>query len=280
MFENIDARKFTIEAALLGTCEWLLSHPDYQAWLHPTPSMQNSRVLWISGKPGAGRSTIMKFAYRNMKRGTESQHAVTASFFFNKEGGYLERSIMGMYRSLLLKLLEGCPDIQLIMDDSTMLSLSYDGCPSLHVLKHLFCQAVFALGQRSFSCFIDALDECDEQEAADLMQYSDKLTKISTAAGSLFRVCVSGGDGLSISHRFRAQIILEDQPGHVKDLKSTITRTLHAGTSTLVEGLHFKLLLKAAGNFRWVVSAVEDMNTEVAQGEIYLGKVLKNAGLI
>ncbi|KAJ5654945.1 PfsNACHT and ankyrin domain protein [Penicillium lividum] len=245
MFEDIDTRKLNIKNVRFGTGEWLLAHPDYQEWLHPARSMQKPGVLWISGKPGAGKSMITKFAYLSMKRGTER-----------------------------------CPDIQLIMDDSTMLSLSYDGCHSLHVLKHLFCQAVFALGQRSFSCFIDALDECDEQEAADLMQYSDKLTKISTAAGSLFRVCVSGGDGLSMSHRFRAQIILEDQPGHVKDLESTITRTLHAGTSTLVEGLHFKLLLKAAGNFRWVVSAVEDMNTEVAQGEIYLGKVLKNAGLI
>jgi hypothetical protein len=280
MFEDIDTRKLNIKNARFGTCEWLLTHPDYQEWLHPAPSMQQPGVLWISGQPGAGKSMIMKFAYLNMKRGTENRHAVTASFFFNKEGGYLERSIVGMYRSLLLQLLEGCPDIQLIMDDSTMASLSYDGCPSLHVLKHLFCQAVFALGQRSFSCFIDALDECDEQEAADLMQYFNNLTKISTAASSLFRVCVSGGDDLFISHRHRTRIILEDQPGHVKDLESTIARRLHAGTSTLVEGLHFKLLHKAAGNFRWVVSVVEDINTEVAQGEMYLGKVLKNAGLI
>ncbi|KAJ5556029.1 Pfs NACHT and Ankyrin domain protein [Penicillium frequentans] len=78
--------------------------------------------------------------------------------------------------SLLLQLLEGCPDIQIMMDDSMMASLSYGGCHSLHALKHFFCQAVFALGQRSFFCFIDALDECDDREAAGLMQYFDNLT--------------------------------------------------------------------------------------------------------
>ena len=181
--------------------------------------------------------------------------------------------------SLLLQLLEGCPDIQIMIDDSTMASLSYGGCPSLHVLKHLFCQAVFALGQRSFFCFIDALNECFEREAADLMQYFDNLTKTSAAASCLFRVCMSGGNDLSISHHYRTRIILEDQPGHVKDLESTIARRLHAETSTLVEGLHSKLIHKAAGYFKWVVSVVEDINTEVAQGEMYLGKVLKNAGI-
>ncbi|KAJ5938397.1 Pfs NACHT and ankyrin domain protein [Penicillium verhagenii] len=280
MFEGIDTQKLNIKTARFGTGEWLLANPDYQEWLHSAPSPQTPRVLGINGKPGAGKSMIMKFAYLNAKRGTGNQHVVAASFFFNKEGGYLKRSIVGLHRSLLLQLLEGCPDIQIMMDDSTMASLSHGGCPSLHVLKHLFCQAVFALGQRSFLCFIDALDVCDEREAADLMQYFDNLTKLSTAAGSLFRVCVSGGDGLSMSHRFRTRIILEDQSGHVKDLESTIARRLHAGTSTLVEGLHSKLLQKAAGNFKWVLSVVDDINTEVARGEMCLGRVLKNAGLI
>lgn len=111
MFEGIDTQKLNIKTARLGTCEWLLSHPDYLEWFHPMLSMQSAGVLGISGQPGAGKSTIMKFAYLNAKRGTGKQHVVAASFFFNKEGGYLERSIVGLHRSLLLQLLEGCPDI-------------------------------------------------------------------------------------------------------------------------------------------------------------------------
>ncbi|KAJ5981902.1 Pfs NACHT and ankyrin domain protein [Penicillium sp. IBT 35674x] len=279
MFENIDSRKLNIENARFGTGEWLLSHPDYQAWLDPAPSMQSSSVLWISCKPGAGKSTTMKFAYLKMKRGTESQHAVTTPFFFNKEGEYLERFAVGMYRALLLQLLEECPGIHIILDDFTA-SLSHGGCPSLSVLKHLFCQAVFALGQRSFSCFIDTLDECDEQDAVDIMQSFDDLTKISTVTGGLFRICVSGGDCPSISYRDKTRLILEDQPGHVKDLESIIARRLHAERSALVEGLHTKLLNKAAGNFKWVISVINDINTEIGRGEMYMGKVLRNAGII
>ncbi|KAJ5917589.1 Pfs NACHT and ankyrin domain protein [Penicillium verhagenii] len=201
-----------------------------------------------------------------------SLHAINAKFsrfvdqrflFSNKEGGYLERSTMGMYRSLLLQLLAECPDIQIILDDFAITSLSRGVCPSLSALKDLFCQAVFALGQRSLTCFIDALDECDEQEAVHIMQCFDDLSRISTATGGIFRVCLSGGDIPSISHRDRGQITLEDQPGHVKDLETYIERTLYADISAFVEETRPKLLDKAAGNFEWVISVVNDMNAEI-----------------
>jgi hypothetical protein len=117
-FEQIDSRKLTIKTAHAKTCEWFLSHPYYQAWLDPGKLTQHHGFLWISGKPGAGKSTIMKFAYLSMKsRKARHDQAITASFFFNARGEYLEKSILGMYRSLLLQLLKGYPDLQTVLDD-------------------------------------------------------------------------------------------------------------------------------------------------------------------
>ncbi|KAL4744445.1 hypothetical protein BDW72DRAFT_199590 [Aspergillus terricola var. indicus] len=80
-FKQIDARKSNIKNKHDKTCQWFLSHPDYQAWLDPEQLKQNYGFLWISGKPGAGKSTIMKFAY--LKNKARYKHAVTASYFFN-----------------------------------------------------------------------------------------------------------------------------------------------------------------------------------------------------
>jgi hypothetical protein len=99
-----------------------LDHSKYKEWLDPANLMQHHGFLWISGKPGAGKSTIMKFAYLNFKRVSHCKSAVTASFFFHARGHSLEKSINGMYRSLLLQLLEGYPDVQTILDDPENLS--------------------------------------------------------------------------------------------------------------------------------------------------------------
>jgi hypothetical protein len=105
----MDSRKTTIKQEQKKTCRWFLSHPCYKAWLDPASLAQHHGFLWISGKPGAGKSTIMKFAYSSMKAKARHKHAITASFFFNARGNGLEKSISGMYRSLLFNCLKGTP---------------------------------------------------------------------------------------------------------------------------------------------------------------------------
>jgi hypothetical protein len=38
-------------------CEWLLNHPEYTFW-----ASEQSGVLWLRGKPGSSKSTLMNFA--------------------------------------------------------------------------------------------------------------------------------------------------------------------------------------------------------------------------
>ncbi|CAG8106371.1 unnamed protein product [Penicillium salamii] len=92
----------TADSLLKRTCHWFLSYPYYKEWLDPTSLSYHHGFLWITGKPGAGKSTIMKFAYSSMKGKDRHKYAIIASFFFNARGGSLEKSISGMYRLLLL----------------------------------------------------------------------------------------------------------------------------------------------------------------------------------
>src|SRR5690349_11860607 len=111
-FPQIDARRTTIRAVHTKTCRWLLQHSKYRDWLDPGKQSQNHGFLWMRGKAGAGKSTMMKFVYLETRKVSEKPGMAVASFFFNARGDYLERSISGMYRSLLLQLLLEFSDLQ------------------------------------------------------------------------------------------------------------------------------------------------------------------------
>ncbi|KAF4274298.1 hypothetical protein CNMCM8812_005654 [Aspergillus fumigatus] len=273
-FEQMDSRKSTIRTALAKTCRWFLSHPDYQAWLDPQNLTRHHGFLWISGKPGAGKSTIMKFAYSSMRSKSRNKHAITASFFFNARGEYLEKSILGLYRSLLLQLLEGYPDLQAVLDDPDINSQGQNGCPSLDVLKDLFRSAVSALGQRSFMCFVDALDECDEQQVVDMVQYFEELAEQSTNKGILLRICFSSRHYPYIVIHRGIRLTLEDQSGHGEDLATYVANRLQIEDPVLLEDLQTQLLRKAAGVFMWVVLVVDILNKEYRHNGLALRRRL------
>ncbi|KAJ5675423.1 hypothetical protein N7462_008320 [Penicillium macrosclerotiorum] len=270
-FEHMDSRKTSIKKQQEKTCRWILSHPCYEAWLDPARLAQNHGFLWISGKPGAGKSTIMKFVFSCMKSKARHKNALTASFFFNARGDYLEKSISGMYRSLLLQLLEGYPDLQVVLDDSDLVPPVQNGCPSLNILKDLFANAICALGQRSFTCFVDALDECDEQQVVDMVRYFEDLAEQSAAKGVLFRTCFSSRHYPFITIQRGIRLTLEDQLGHAEDLATYVADRLIVEDPTLAEELRPQVLGKAAGVFMWVVLVVDILNKEYRRGGMALG---------
>ncbi|PLN80576.1 hypothetical protein BDW42DRAFT_112082 [Aspergillus taichungensis] len=273
-FEQIDSRRRTIKSALGKTCKWFLSHPSYETWLDPAKLTEHHGFLWVSGKPGAGKSTIMKFAYERMRQKARSKNTLMASFFFNARGVRLEKSILGLYRSLLLQLLEGYPDLQTVLDDPSLVSQELDSCPTLNVLKDLFHDSILALGKRGFTCFVDALDECDEQQIIDMVQYFEDLTEESSAKGILFRVCFSSRHYPYIVIRHGIRLTLEDQLGHVEDLTTYAASRLRIDNPVFAKEILSELLGKAAGVFMWVVLVVDILNKEYRRGAMFLRKRL------
>ncbi|PYH86802.1 Aldo/keto reductase [Aspergillus uvarum CBS 121591] len=57
----------------------------------------------------------MKFAYQQAQA-NRNDHTVIVLFFFNARGEELERTTEGMYRPLLLQLMEAVPDLQVLLD--------------------------------------------------------------------------------------------------------------------------------------------------------------------
>ncbi|RYP60125.1 hypothetical protein DL771_010613 [Monosporascus sp. 5C6A] len=271
-FEQIDSRQANIKAAHKKTCEWLLQHPDYVDWLDPTKFSQHNGFLWIKGKPGAGKSTLMKFAYSQAKK--TFRNGVTASFFFNARGDELERSTAGMYRSLLLQLLETLPDLQEVLDTPDLVlrhqrpSFTWE----TETLCNLFVGAIERLGQRPLTCFIDALDECGEDQVRAMIEDFENLGQHSFETGTKFSICFSSRHYPHIDIQHGRQLILEDQVGHEQDLENYVRNKLRAGTGKFVEDIRTEILQKAAGVFMWAVLVVDILNKEFLRGRNFAVK--------
>jgi hypothetical protein len=227
----------------------------------------------MRGKPGAGKSTIMKFIYLETKR-NNGPETTTVSFFFNSRGNDLEKSTMGMYRSLLIQLFREFRDLQSILDNPEIIPQDQQDCPNLDTLKELFQSAVMALNRRSFICFIDALDECDEQEVRDMVQFFEDLAEHATESNIQFRIWLASRPYPYISLRKGISLNLEDESGHAEDLEQYIKSNLTIDDPLIRADLQSQLLSKAAGIFMWVVLVVDILKKENDEGGLTLRKKL------
>lgn len=272
-FDQMDTRKTTIKQANRKTCQWLLQTPEHQRWQNSEQTSDHHGFLWIRGKPGVGKSTIMKFMATGAKK-ADRPSFLTVSFFFNARGEMLEKSISGMFRSLLLQVMEKFTDLQSLLSNPEIVPRSQTDCPSLEILKELFRTVVEQLGRRSLTCYIDALDEGDEQQIMEMVQFFEDLAAQSAEDGIKFKTCFSSRHYPYIDIRYGERLTLESQEGHMEDLINYIQETLRVKDRTILAELQSQLVEKSGGVFLWVQLVVDILNLENRRGRLALQKRL------
>ncbi|KAJ9648449.1 hypothetical protein H2199_001304 [Coniosporium tulheliwenetii] len=268
-FDRIDARHATIKTAHAKTCKWLLKMSEYQDWRDVTKISEHHGFLWIKGKPGTGKSTIMKFAYANAKK--TMTDTIIISFFFNARGEHLEKSVEGMYRSLLFQLLEKLPDLQIVFDSlESMVPNRGDVYRwDIEQLKNLFGSAIEKIGRRNLTCFIDALDECEEDQVREMVAFFEHLGQLAVSSQIRFSVCFSSRHYPHVSIEKSVELVLEGQEGHRQDMANYLHSELKAGRGKLIEEIKAEILKRASGIFLWVVLVVQMLNKEYDRGRIH-----------
>jgi hypothetical protein len=94
------------------TFEWIWTDTDldFRAWLKHGPG-----GYWISGKPGSGKSTLMKYIYTRCSYGdelptpSEKRGQICIGFFFHDRGSHLQKSFEGLLHSILYRILDKEP---------------------------------------------------------------------------------------------------------------------------------------------------------------------------
>ena len=267
-FDQIDARLMTLKTAQAKTCQWFLQKPEYIDWMCAEKLQEHHGFLWIKGKPGAGKSILMKFLFPTAKESVKSNpNAIVISFFFNARGDYLETSAVGLYRSLLLQVLEKAPDLRVVLDelDRNAQRLILDHGWPIETLKGRLAKAVEALGDRTLVCFIDALDECNEDQVADMISFFED---IGADANTRLHICFSSRHYPTIIIQRGFEVTLEDEQEHAADITRYIKSRLRLGNSKQAEALRSDILGKSAGIFLWVALVIQILNKEYARGRV------------
>ena len=265
-FHHMDGRQLSLKVAHAETCRWLLKRPEYLDWLNADQRHQHHGFLWIKGKPGAGKSTLMNFALANSRKTMKGRTII--SFFFNARGTSLEKSTTGMYRSLLLQLLQRLPRLQSVFRHLGFATghICNDYVQSVETLKQLFEKAVRLLGEASVVCLIDALDECDEDQVRDMVAFFQRLGESAMLSGVRLHVLFSSRHYPHISIEKGLELVLEKQPGHDQDITTYISKELKIGHSNTSEQIRLDLHDKADGVFMWVFLVVRILNKEYDHG--------------
>jgi hypothetical protein len=265
MFEEMDARYLTLNASLTpSSCHWLLAREEHKRWQDDGSISEHHGFPWIKGKAGAGKSTLMKFAFNNAEK-TRCEHQIVVSFFFHARGAPIEKSLSGMYRALLYQILTKVPRLRSLLCKNQMLSAQSQNW-SLGVLRSISQDVVENLAMERLVCYVDALDECSEDDVEEMVSFFEDLGEFSVSNGTNFRVCFASRHYPHITIERSENIVLEDQDGHKGDISSYIKKKLNFSNGALKGDMSKQIEDRASGVFLWVVLVVSILNDEYKCG--------------
>jgi ankyrin repeat protein len=267
-FPGMQNRLKTISNPLDNTCTWLPQVESYANWISRAKLDEHHGLLQVTGKPGSGKSTIMKKTYERVLSSFTGTKTCVAGFFFNKRGTSLEHSLLGMFRSLLYQILELHP-----FKLAALMSLyeEDEACASgLHLssLQDIF-RDVFLDQNNNIRTiiFVDALDECDEPGNRDIAYFFRQLTDSAYNIGVQLDVCLARRDFPTVFLKDCPEIKMERFSRY--DIEHYISRQLDIagfGGSDAGQEIRREIADKANGIFLWVVLVTDEIVKERDNG--------------
>ncbi|KAI9890829.1 MAG: hypothetical protein M1814_003613 [Vezdaea aestivalis] len=253
-FPEMTLREDEIKEASVDTCDWLLKHEVYCDWLH------KGGLLWIEGKPGAGKSTLMQFAVKIARQREARGEVKVAAFFIYGQGASLQKTLIGVWRSVLHQILTNNQALRLIFQSVFSTNNKSRGTCGQHwhwsskelqeIFRYLVTQT---LATTPIEVYIDALDESGKESATELIEFFRRsISSIPQFESHLkicfacrhypilrldegFRICVEDENSAAISSYIRSEL------GHFEDLS----------------GISEDILKRSNGVFQWVKLVVK-----------------------
>lgn len=197
-FYEINTRYLSIKKSHSGTFEWLLqpSKHSFTHWLR-----SGGGIYWVRGKAGSGKSTLMRFLAEHaatkmyLEEWAGDDDVVIASHYFWNAGSSMQKSQVGLLRTLLLCVFRQCPSLI-----RSLCPRRWESVPDaalkpwteeelLSIFKALSTQR--RLSAR-FCFFIDGLDEYTGGASRYHGSYSELIDPLRQLAESPWiKICVS-----------------------------------------------------------------------------------------
>ncbi|KAF3098372.1 hypothetical protein TWF706_006804 [Orbilia oligospora] len=263
-FGGMDFRLNSIALAHETTCNWFFETEEFLQWRNRENVETFNGVLWIKGKPGAGKSTLMKHTFLHCQDEL-SNHSI-AAYFFSTRGQGLEKSRHGMLRSLLYQLCDNDSGayrafLQRLRDKEKKHGHSWEWRED--ELETIMLESV-ASSTKPIVLLVDALDECDESEVRMVVNFLETLSSVSITAKRTLNVCLSSRHYPTISMAKKLDLTIERIAEHNEDIAIYVEAKLRIDD----DNIKYELCNKAEGLFMWVILVVGLLNRAYDDGDI------------
>lgn len=262
-------REEAISQASTGTFNWIWTD-DFASWL------TDARPLfWIRGKPGSGKSTLMRYIWdhdelsRLLRNRSQATHApmIKAAFFFHYRGSHVQKAFEGMLHSILFRILEQEPRLaKALLLDFAKLELRQRELWTWN-LPRLMAAYEAVLIQHNLPVdlvlFIDALDEYDGPAKAMVDFIRTSLEKSSQGVTRL-KVCFSSREWTAFEENFTREPGFKIHEHTQDDIRNYISSRLSSAGWTEDEGSDMHEMVqtlteRANGVFIWVRAVLDEI---------------------
>lgn len=270
-FEQMDSRIRNVATAAPTTCDWLFSSTHVSNWLGTSAGEKQQSLLWIKGKPGSGKSTIMKKLWIWARHKLASD--VTVAFFFNgRSHARLEKTNLGAYRSLTYQILSQWPRCHpLFLNHFSSKIGRYKLAKDVSdvsnwtviELQEFLIELFTSTTAPTTYMFVDALDECEEEDVKGIVTFLSSLNHhahLSSPHEIRLRVCPASRHYPHLDIPNSITLNVEDEVGHRQDIAAYIRRSLSMREADLIGDIEDKILDHAAGIFLWAVLIIPVLN--------------------
>ncbi|KAL8965933.1 MAG: hypothetical protein Q9183_003611, partial [Haloplaca sp. 2 TL-2023] len=237
-----------------GSCEWILSRPVFQSWLDDESA--RSRLLWVYGPPGCGKSILSSFVVRQLQ---DMGHM--CQYFFFSFGDGMKRTINLLLRSLAYQVATTIPDFRTQLEKLADDTVRLEKAEGRAIWQKLFISKLCKIRlQKPIYWIIDALDECEAPEklltllsSIDSSRCPLRVMLVSRKTQGLSHACqrlessnqvdhLNIGDAKEDMEAYAAQEIAYLRGG--PEIKARVRRTIRD---------------KASGNFLWVYLVIKEI---------------------
>lgn len=237
-FHCMGARLLGIERALVETAQWFLELPEIVQWQDEDDFHVHNGFLWIKGKPGCGKSTIMKLLYEYFHGQTGRPKFVISYFFNARAPTVLEKSSLGLYRSLthqIISQIEAGADNELAQLIQGIFMQCFknkeqDGKVEDWTERELQHFLLSTLSEpritAKWTLIIDALDEGHEDDVRRLVKFLERLSLHISTKDRRARICLASRQYPHISVRKSVEVVLEDCKQHDVDIQRYVDHAL------------------------------------------------------
>ncbi|KAK1713458.1 hypothetical protein BDP67DRAFT_39471 [Colletotrichum lupini] len=273
-YEDYD---YQSHVSLERTARELQAQRDLIDWLS-----HGAGIFHISGKPGAGKSTLMKYLCQStatescLKDWAGEKTLILANFFFWKLGSTAQKSLDGLLRALSYSILEQAPALLETVfpkqwsKASQGRSFSIQSSEVESAFSHLLQHTAFFTTHK-IAIFIDGLDEFDGDH--------DKMMKMlrnwSKSVPEDIKLCVSSREWEVFRQRLVNCPGIRLQDITSRDIEAYINSELsdneefrsRSSENPRVELLIDQIKNKAEGVFLWVKITLRGLKESLLSGE-------------